>query len=260
MGRARGPSFEIRGGPAGRQIEHGAGAARHLLITGRRAKSHRHGRPRQGRPVTFSTPSPSSCSDALPQSQQDRPRQRHQRQEMSGRGRVRRRRPQLTRAPRHRPNLFEIMKDGEPVEALGDVRNMQAVFEATAMRAGQKAFRQIASSARALSLSAAERRDVVENILDVEACSAMEEVAENRLATADIEKKKRQRQGSARQRQGGARTAAQGGHCRRRQEDRRPRRPMLPRWRRGTVHYAPAALRRLRQSAATRLSARAAAR
>lgn len=81
-----------------------------------------------------------------------------------------------------KPNIFEIYKNGELVTEEGSTRDYQKVLEQQILKLNPRTFRQIVMIGSAtyvpfMQLKAAERRNVIEDILDISIFSSMSEIA-----------------------------------------------------------------------------------
>src|SRR5665213_736416 len=77
-----------------------------------------------------------------------------------------------------KPNIFEIYRDGELVNVEASVRDYQDILEKQILRMNHKSFRQVvvlgsASFVPFMKLPAASRREVVEDILDLQVFTKM---------------------------------------------------------------------------------------
>lgn len=84
-----------------------------------------------------------------------------------------------------KPAIFEIYKDGEQVDALASVKDLQEKLEVDILGTNYKTFTQVITVAstghkRFMELTPSERRVVVEQMLDIEVISAMSEKLKER--------------------------------------------------------------------------------
>lgn len=96
-----------------------------------------------------------------------------------------------------KPNTFEIIQDGELIDQTSDVKEYQEYFERHILKLNHKSFSQIvvlgsASFTPFMQLSAAHRREIVEDLLDIEIFSTMnsmlkEKIALNKSQTLDVD-------------------------------------------------------------------------
>lgn len=96
-----------------------------------------------------------------------------------------------------KPNVFEIFQDGVLLDQTSDVKEYQDLFETQILKLNHKSFSQIvvlgsASFTPFMQLPAAHRREIVEDLLDIEIFSVMngllkERIASNRSSTIDID-------------------------------------------------------------------------
>lgn len=102
------------------------------------------------------------------------------------------------------PNIFEIYRDGEQVQPPADIRDQQAQLEQI-LGMTYKTFVQVVILGSTnyvpfMRLAAAARREVVEDLLDVQICSVMSSLLKHDLDThkADVEKTEQELQQSLR--------------------------------------------------------------
>ena len=96
-----------------------------------------------------------------------------------------------------KPNTFEIIQDGVLIDQTSDVKEYQEYFERHILKLNHKSFSQIvvlgsASFTPFMQLSAAHRREIVEDLLDIEIFSTMnsmlkEKIALNKSQTVDVD-------------------------------------------------------------------------
>lgn len=96
-----------------------------------------------------------------------------------------------------KPNIFEIMKDGELVNQAASVKDQQAYLEENIIKMSLKAFSQIVVLGNTdyvsfMSLTAKDRRTFIENLLDIQVFSRMNEIlkikiSENKSEILDTE-------------------------------------------------------------------------
>lgn len=93
-----------------------------------------------------------------------------------------------------KPNVFDIFKNGELVEQSAATRDYQDLLESQILKVNEKTFKQIAVLGSAsyvpfMQLPAAQRRELIENILDIEVFGRMNKVLKDRIAGNKIELK-----------------------------------------------------------------------
>jgi DNA repair exonuclease SbcCD ATPase subunit len=93
------------------------------------------------------------------------------------------------------PKVFLIEKDGKPVEQTANTKDYQSILETQILKMNYKTFCQVVILGSTnyvpfMRLSAADRRSIVENLLDIDVFSKMNEVLKSRLS----ESKEEQRQ------------------------------------------------------------------
>lgn len=86
-----------------------------------------------------------------------------------------------------KPNIFEIHKNGEMLDQEAATKDSQKILEENILQLNYKTFTQIAIMASAnftpfMQLTAAERRTVVEDLLDIKVFSTMSKLAKDRTA------------------------------------------------------------------------------
>ena len=95
-----------------------------------------------------------------------------------------------------KPNIFEIIKNGKLIDQPGNSRDYQKILEDTILRLNYKSFTQIvvlgnASFTPFMQLFAAERRAVIEDLLDIQVFTSMnlllkDRISENKQKKSDI--------------------------------------------------------------------------
>ena len=97
-----------------------------------------------------------------------------------------------------KPNLFEIWKNGVLIDQPGTIREYQAQLEETILKLNYKSFTQIvvlgnASFTPFMQLSTRDRREVIEDLLDIQIFSSMNLLLKDRMSTnkSDIAEIKR---------------------------------------------------------------------
>ena len=95
-----------------------------------------------------------------------------------------------------KPNIFEIVKNGKMIDQPGNSRDYQKILEDTILRLNYKSFTQIvvlgnASFTPFMQLFAAERRAVIEDLLDIQVFTSMnlllkDRISENKQKKGDI--------------------------------------------------------------------------
>lgn len=96
-----------------------------------------------------------------------------------------------------RPNIFEVWEDGKQIHFTADAKDFQTIFETQIVQMSYKAFVQIVILGKAnyspfMTLPAAERRKVIEDLLDLGVFSVMnkylgEEKARNKESIRDVD-------------------------------------------------------------------------
>lgn len=91
-----------------------------------------------------------------------------------------------------KPNVFDIFKDGRLIEQDAASRDYQAYLESHILKISEKTFKQIAVLGSAsyipfMQLNAAQRRELVESILDIEVFSRMNQLLKLRIAATKEE-------------------------------------------------------------------------
>lgn len=86
-----------------------------------------------------------------------------------------------------KPNIFEIYQDGKLLNQVADNRDYQAMLEQNIIRMNQRSFRQIVVLGSAnfipfMQLTALQRREVIEDLLDIQVFSVMNTLLKNRIA------------------------------------------------------------------------------
>jgi DNA repair exonuclease SbcCD ATPase subunit len=84
------------------------------------------------------------------------------------------------------PDVFEIYQDGRLLDQSGNARDYQKILEKTILRFNYKAFTQIVVLSAAaftpfMSLTAMDRRMIIEDLLDIQIFTAMNNILRNRL-------------------------------------------------------------------------------
>jgi len=92
-----------------------------------------------------------------------------------------------------KPAVFEIFKNGKLIDQPGSVRDYQTQFEDTILKLNYKSFTQIvvlgnASFTPFMQLSTKDRREVIEDLLDIQIFSHMNTLLKDRLAKNKTEK------------------------------------------------------------------------
>jgi DNA repair exonuclease SbcCD ATPase subunit len=93
-----------------------------------------------------------------------------------------------------KPNVFEIYQDGKLVDQEAAVKDYQAYLERNILKINYKTFCQVvvlgtASFVPFMNLSTSQRRDVIEDVLDIAIFSNMNTVLKNRIAETNDELK-----------------------------------------------------------------------
>lgn len=86
-----------------------------------------------------------------------------------------------------KPNIFDIYKNGKLIDQPGNSRDYQSILEETILKLTYKSFTQIvvlgnASFTPFMQLSAKDRRDVIEDLLDIQIFSSMNTLLRDRTA------------------------------------------------------------------------------
>ena len=86
-----------------------------------------------------------------------------------------------------KPNVFDIIKNGKLIDQPGNARDYQSILEETILKLTYKSFTQIvvlgnASFTPFMQLSAKDRRDVIEDLLDIQIFSSMNMLLKDRTA------------------------------------------------------------------------------
>lgn len=86
-----------------------------------------------------------------------------------------------------KPNVFEILQDGVLIDQTSDARGYQEYLENTILKLNHKSFSQIvvlgsASFTPFMQLQAAHRREIVEDLLDIEIFSVMNSLLKDKIA------------------------------------------------------------------------------
>ena len=92
-----------------------------------------------------------------------------------------------------KPAVFEILKNGNLIDQPGSARDYQTLFEDTILKLNYKSFTQIvvlgnASFTPFMQLTTKDRREVIEDLLDIQIFSYMNTLLKDRLATNRSEK------------------------------------------------------------------------
>ena len=87
-----------------------------------------------------------------------------------------------------KPNIFEIYHDGEMINQSADVKDYQDMLEKTILKLNHKSFNQIvilgsASFVPFMQLPAAHRREIIEDLLDIQIFSVMNSLLKDKAAT-----------------------------------------------------------------------------
>ena len=87
-----------------------------------------------------------------------------------------------------KPNKFDILVDGQPLNQSANVRDFQELLEKQILKLNYKSFTQVVilgSSAFVpfMQLSAANRREVIEDLLDIQIFSSMNTILKQRIST-----------------------------------------------------------------------------
>lgn len=87
-----------------------------------------------------------------------------------------------------KPNSFEIYQDGKPINQNAEARDYQEMFERSILKLSYKSFSQIVILGSAafvpfMQLSAANRRDVIEDLLDIQIFSTMNTLLKSRISS-----------------------------------------------------------------------------
>jgi DNA repair exonuclease SbcCD ATPase subunit len=90
------------------------------------------------------------------------------------------------------PKVFLIEKDGKPVEQTANTKDYQSILETQILKMNYKTFCQVVILGSTnyvpfMRLSAADRRSIVENLLDIDVFSKMNEVLKSRLSESKEE-------------------------------------------------------------------------
>ena len=85
-----------------------------------------------------------------------------------------------------RPNIFEIIQDGKLLNQVADNRDYQAMLENNIIRMNHRSFRQIVVLGSAnyipfMDLPAAQRREVIEDLLDIQVFSVMNTILKTKI-------------------------------------------------------------------------------
>jgi DNA repair exonuclease SbcCD ATPase subunit len=93
-----------------------------------------------------------------------------------------------------KPSVFDIYRDGVLVEQSAAARDYQDILESQILKVSERTFKQIAVLGSAsyipfMQLNAAQRRELVESILDIEVFSRMNTVLKDRIAATREESK-----------------------------------------------------------------------
>jgi DNA repair exonuclease SbcCD ATPase subunit len=87
-----------------------------------------------------------------------------------------------------KPNIFEIYHNGEMINQSADVKDYQDMLEKTILKLNHKSFNQIvilgsASFVPFMQLPAAHRREIIEDLLDIQIFSVMNSLLKDKIAT-----------------------------------------------------------------------------
>lgn len=87
-----------------------------------------------------------------------------------------------------KPNIFEIYHNGEMINQSADVKDYQDMLEKTILKLNHKSFNQIvilgsASFVPFMQLPAAHRREIIEDLLDIQIFSVMNSLLKDKVAT-----------------------------------------------------------------------------
>lgn len=87
-----------------------------------------------------------------------------------------------------KPNIFEIYHNGEMINQSADVKDYQELLEKTILKLNHKSFNQIvilgsASFVPFMQLPAAHRREIIEDLLDIQIFSVMNSLLKDKVAT-----------------------------------------------------------------------------
>lgn len=87
-----------------------------------------------------------------------------------------------------KPNIFEIYHNGEMINQSADVKDYQEMLEKTILKLNHKSFNQIvilgsASFVPFMQLPAAHRREIIEDLLDIQIFSVMNSLLKDKVAT-----------------------------------------------------------------------------
>jgi DNA repair exonuclease SbcCD ATPase subunit len=98
-----------------------------------------------------------------------------------------------------KPNVFEIYKDDELLTQTADVRDYQDAFEKYILKVNHKTFCQVVILGSAIfipfmALPAAQRRSVIEDLLDLQIFSNMNVILKERIAQVDSQINSKQNQ------------------------------------------------------------------
>ena len=90
------------------------------------------------------------------------------------------------------PKVFLIEKDGKPMEQTANTKDYQSILETQILKMNYKTFCQVVILGSTnyvpfMRLSAADRRSIVENLLDIDVFSKMNEVLKSRLSESKEE-------------------------------------------------------------------------
>ena len=85
-----------------------------------------------------------------------------------------------------KPNIFDILKDGKPLDQLSSINDQQEWLETNVLRMSYKSFTQIvilgsASFVPFMQLNSSNRREVVEDLLDIKIFSSMNIVLKEKI-------------------------------------------------------------------------------
>ena len=86
-----------------------------------------------------------------------------------------------------KPSIFEILQDGKPINQDAEARDYQEMFERSILKLSHKSFSQIVILGSAafvpfMQLSAQHRRDVIEDLLDIQIFSTMNTLLKGKLS------------------------------------------------------------------------------
>ena len=87
-----------------------------------------------------------------------------------------------------KPNKFDILVDGQPLNQSANVRDFQEVLEKQILKLNYKSFTQVVILGSStfvpfMQLSAANRREVIEDLLDIQIFSSMNTILKQRIST-----------------------------------------------------------------------------